>query len=87
MCAIAADSVLLMVLPGGSMSTFDDRAYEGIVVLIPSKKLRIADLDAVRSLVSRFMSTFRDSSVVCFESGRSPEGEIEWKPFGSSGKF
>ena len=80
-CAIVADSALLNVLPAESVSTFDGRAYEGILALIPSKKLGIGDVDGVRSLVSRFMSAFRDSSVVCFESGRSSEGRVEWRPF------
>ncbi len=80
-CAIVADSVLLNVFPAESVSTFDGRAYEGMLVLVPSKKLGIGDVVDVKSLVSRFVSTFRDSSVVCFESSRHPEGEIEWTLF------
>jgi hypothetical protein len=81
-CAIAADSVLLIVLPDGITPAFDEHAYEATLVLIPSKKtLKMADLDGMRSLVSRLMSAFRDSGVDCFESGRSPEGGLEWKAF------
>lgn len=80
-CAIVAGSVLLNVIPVLSAPLCDELAYEGMLALIPNKKLGMGDLDAVKSLVSRFMSTFGDSSVVCFELSRSPEGEVERRPF------
>jgi hypothetical protein len=80
-CAIVADSVLLNVIPAESVSTFDGRTYEAILALIPSKKLGISDVNDVKLLVSRFMSTFRDSSIVCFEASQSSEGHVEWNLF------
>lgn len=80
-CAIVEDSVVLSVHPAASVSTFKCRDYEAMLAVIPSKKLGMRDVDAVRALVLRFMSTFRDSSVVCFESARTPEGETTWRPF------
>ena len=80
-CAIGTDPVLLNVIPAESVSTFDGRAYDRILALIPSKRLGVGDADDVRTLVSQFMSTFGDSSVICFESSSSPEGQVEWIPF------
>lgn len=77
-CAIVADAVLLNVFPAESVSTFDGRAYESLIALIPNKKLGIGDVDDVKSLVLRFMSTFRGSSVACFESSRNQDGKMEW---------
>jgi hypothetical protein len=84
-CAIVEDSILLNVFPVEDVPNFDGRNYEGMLVLIPSKKLGIGDVDDVKSLVTRFMSTFRDSSVRCFESTTSSREEIEWRPFAWDG--
>lgn len=80
-CAIVANGVVLSVFPAESVSTFDHRDYEGMLAVIPSKKLGMGDIDGVKSLVSRLVSAFRSSGVVCFESIRSPGGEIEWRSF------
>jgi hypothetical protein len=76
-----ADSVLLNVFSAESMSTFDGRDYEAILVVVPSKNLGLGDIDRVKAIVSRLMSAFRSSSVVCFEANSSPGGECEWRSF------
>jgi hypothetical protein len=63
-------------------SHFDGSAYEGMIHMNPSKKLKPDDVVAVRAVASQFVSTFRDSGVVCFESHLLPEGGVAWEPFG-----